>query len=744
MSDIDTNTHILVGLNQLADQVALITDTQQWRGDDILSWLAKIEAELQPHSLTNSKLVWPESAPIPRALYPLVALKLGLELVKPETNNDESASIQAHTVSNFFDSAQPVNLNFKDSGDSQLNKGVIHQLQQALQTETQSPVLISEQDDFCCFCILANWWNATAVIIVAPITNAAKALRSIELSRAETTVLSWPMLSQISQHPALPLANLRALKKLVVSSQQLISPSDLAKISNKLPPAITPWLVTEVHTLPMANAMQLINTERKAITNALTQHPAVDKATAVMSETNAIWAVFAEAKSRTTPHSNDWLNMSEFEQGINAQFEHIDFDFALTVLERLNHTALLSMLNGLQHLGLYLQKKQSHTETEIFNKAQVAPQHQGLILRWLKVLEREQLVTVKSNNWQIAVEPNVCSDQAMAQAWQQLKTNWQHISGSSLTIDYARISAQTLPDLIQGKVQAVHILFPQGSTELACALYQEGIPAQYQQQAAVQLLTRIINHWSGDQPISIIELGAGTGSTTQALLPSLDALYEKNSVEFNYLFTDLSTAFHDSFNQNYPQPRPWFKQDIYDIDHRPRPQGYNNNSVDIVIAGGVLNAAKNTDEALAGIAELLKPGGWFILTEPTSEEYWVMASQAFMLTQAEDDRANAESTFLSYQQWLTALQSANFEMVVDLPKSSHPLARQGHRFMALRAKPNKQSLTATMLSEQIYHLTPNHACEVVDCLPYKTAGELDSDLLQQWANALTQSKRGIA
>ena len=374
----------------------------------------------------------------------------------------------------------------------------------------------------------------------------------------------------------------------------------------------------------------------------------------------------------------------------------------------------------------------------------MAPQHQALILRWLKVLEREQLITLANNHWQLAIAPDTCSDEAMAQVWQQLKTDWQRISGSSLTIDYATISAQTLPDLIQGKVQAVHILFPQGSTELACALYQEGIPAQYQQQAAVQLLTRIIHHWSGDQPISIMELGAGTGSTTQALLPSLDALYEQNQVKFNYLFTDLSTAFHDSFNQNYPQSRPWFKQDIYDIDQRPRAQGYRTNSVDIVIAGGVLNAAKNTDETLAGIAQLLKPGGWFILTEPTSEEYWVMASQAFMLTEAEDDRAHAESTFLLYQQWLTALQDANFEMVVDLPNSSHPLARQGHRFMAVRAKPNKQSLTATMLSEQINHLTPNHVCEVVDDLPYQTAGELDSDLLQHWANALTQSKRGIA
>ena len=365
MSNIDTNTHILVGLTQLAEQVALITDAQQWRGDDILSWLAKVEAELQPHSLTNARLVWPESTPIPRALYPLVALKLGLELVKPEANNDDSAPSQVHSVSHFFDSAHPINLSFQDSGENQLNKGVIHQLQQALETEAQSPVLISEQDDFCCFCTLASWWNATAVHIADPIPNAAKALRAIELSRAEAAVLSWPMLSQISQHPALPLANLRGLKKLLVSSQQLLGQSELTTVSNKFTAAIAPWLVTKAHTLPMANALQLINAERKAIIKALSQHPAVDKATAVMSESNAIWAIFAEAKSRTAPHRNDWLTIRELEQAINAQFEHIDFDFALTVLERLNHTALLSMLNGLQHLGLFLQKNQSHSETEI-------------------------------------------------------------------------------------------------------------------------------------------------------------------------------------------------------------------------------------------------------------------------------------------------------------------------------------------------------------------------------------------
>ncbi len=733
MSEIDLNTHILVGLTQLTEQTALMVEERAWLGADILSWLAKVEVELQPYSLAEMKLVWPDRSSIPRVLYPLLALKLGIELIDEQGSDGE-----VYTVSSVSQAGSSLQLRFYAHGNDQFNPAVIHQLQHVFAAAPLTPAVIFSEDNFACLSILASWWHAKAVRVSKDITTPAQVLRILEQSRTSTALLDWQLLLEASKHPAFMLTNLRLLSTLITTSTQQLNDDELAVVTNKFSSKILPWWVTHSRALPMVNANQVIEAESKAIINAVTQHPAVANAAAVIAQANSVWAIFAEANTRdkvnfTLPAPD----LEVLENALNGAFSQVDFEFALAVVARLNQTALLSMLNGLQHLGLFSQKESLHNLAEIYRQGQVADRYQSLILRWLNVLEAEHLLLKKHSGWQLNIDPQAYSDQALTDIWQQLEIDWKEVSGTSLSIDYAKISAKQLPELIQGKVQAVHLLFPQGSTELACALYQEGIPAQYQQKAASQLLKHIIGSWLGEQPISIMELGAGTGSTTQALLPELDALHAEQATEFNYLFTDLSTAFHDSFNQRHPMPRSWFRQGLYDIDQSPREQGYKNNSLDIVIAGGVLNAATDTDKSLAWISQLLKPGGWFILTEPTSEEYWVMASQAFMLTQAEDDRANSESTFLSYQQWLTALQGAKFEMVVDLPKSSHPLARQGHRFMALRAKPNKQSLTATMLSEQIYHLTPNHTCEVVDCLPYKTADELDSYLLQQWANALT-------
>jgi pyochelin synthetase len=240
-------------------------------------------------------------------------------------------------------------------------------------------------------------------------------------------------------------------------------------------------------------------------------------------------------------------------------------------------------------------------------------------------------------------------------------------------------------------------------------------------------VSRIAEAWSGRRPIRLLEVGGGTGATSEALLPEL------SGADVDYLFTDVSKFFLD-------QAAPWLaahpsvRLGLYDINVSPREQGFAPSSFDVIIGGGVLNAARNTDASVRWLNELLAPGGWLILTEPTVEEFWVMASQAFMLDDASDGRVETESTFLSLPQWNAVLDGAGLQRVLGLPGEGHPLERLGHRVFVAQAKTDRAPLTAERLAEHLGEGADAAArIEVVDELPLAADGTLDRERLREWA-----------
>ena len=93
-----------------------------------------------------------------------------------------------------------------------------------------------------------------------------------------------------------------------------------------------------------------------------------------------------------------------------------------------------------------------------------------------------------------------------------------------------------------------------------------------------------------------------------------------------------------------------------------------------MIAAGMLNNARDTDEVVRGLLECLVPGGWMLITEPTREFTEMLISQAFMMTPPVDDRSKTQSTFMTVSQWLDVFARAGVGEHAVLPKDDHPLA----------------------------------------------------------------------
>ncbi|MGP3975844.1 methyltransferase [Streptomyces sp. 8N114] len=365
----------------------------------------------------------------------------------------------------------------------------------------------------------------------------------------------------------------------------------------------------------------------------------------------------------------------------DAALRDVDLGAAVAAIHTVGRAALHSMLNALYRSGCFTREGDVHTTEGILAATGTAPAHHRLLRRWLVVLTHEGLLALDAAEGFRCTVPVAAYgdlDRVWGPAWQQ----WHAAYGAVGTVEYAQRCAQELPTLLRGDRQAAELLFPQGRVDLARTLYAESVTARYQHHAAAALVAQELRGGSHSGPLRVLEAGGGTGTTTEIVLPELARLTGEPSV--TYTFTDISPFFLGHAQERFGNRITY---GLLDIDKDPLAQGYAADSCDVVVAGGVLNAAADTDCSVRGLARLLAPGGLLVLTEPTREEYWVLASQAFLMTPPQDARAATGASFLTHAQWRSVLDDAGLLPVADLPEPGHPLEALGHRVFAARKPP---------------------------------------------------------
>ncbi|MEQ4715482.1 class I SAM-dependent methyltransferase [Nonomuraea sp. B19D2] len=398
------------------------------------------------------------------------------------------------------------------------------------------------------------------------------------------------------------------------------------------------------------------------------------------AETRSVRETFAvELVMTALPQAEDDVRklVGDTAAAADRELRGIDVDAALAALDRLGRTALLSMLNALSRRGLFTAPGDRYTADEIAIRTSVIPRYERLLRRWLAVLTEEGLLSSDVGGLRAVPAAAEYTDATIERTWREVEQAWQAPMGASGTAEYARRSAERLPELLSGHCHAVGLLFPEGRMDLAESQYRENLAGRYQHRAAAALLGGIAARWRERRPLRVLEVGAGTGATTERILPALE------EADVDYFYTDISAYFVDQAAERL-RAYPWVRFGRYDIDLEPDVQGFTPGSFDVVIGGGVLNAAQDTDASVRHLARLLDPGGWLVLTEPTVEQPWVLITQAFLMADARDDRAGAGTTFLSLAQWHDVLDRAGLERVATLPEAGHPLARLGHMLFAAR------------------------------------------------------------
>jgi acyl carrier protein/phospholipid N-methyltransferase len=185
-----------------------------------------------------------------------------------------------------------------------------------------------------------------------------------------------------------------------------------------------------------------------------------------------------------------------------------------------------------------------------------------------------------------------------------------------------------------------------------------------------------------DRPVRILEIGAGTGSTTASVLPALPpdrALY---------YFTDVSDLFLSRAAEKFGSAYPFVRYGLLNIEQAPQAQGYPLHSFDVILAANVLHATPNLDQTLQHVRSLLASDGLFVLFETTTHQSWFdMTTGLIEGWQRFDDelRHAQRNPLLSPAQWEAALRAEGFEAVMAFPQPGSPAEVLGQHVILAKA-----------------------------------------------------------
>ncbi|MEZ3181297.1 SDR family NAD(P)-dependent oxidoreductase [Streptomyces pimonensis] len=184
------------------------------------------------------------------------------------------------------------------------------------------------------------------------------------------------------------------------------------------------------------------------------------------------------------------------------------------------------------------------------------------------------------------------------------------------TLDLLDDCATSLPDVLAHRRRGLEVLFPGGSDRRMAALYADDPRTRHFNRLTAAAVRAVVADAVAAGParhVRILEIGAGTGATTHAVL---DALGD-HSTAVSYDVTDISASLVATTRQRLAPGRPHTDFRVLDIEDDLFPQGFGTDRYDVVVATNVLHATRDIRRTLRNVAELTAQGGLLVVNEAT-------------------------------------------------------------------------------------------------------------------------------
>lgn len=323
----------------------------------------------------------------------------------------------------------------------------------------------------------------------------------------------------------------------------------------------------------------------------------------------------------------------------------------------------------LRERGLYAAAGAAASAEEVRAALRAAPTYRHLLQRWLQGLCEDGLLCQDDETY---VAPAPLPEVDLTAHWTEARSL---LPDNAPLLDYLQHCSSLLGSVLSGEQSPLETLFPGGSFELADGLYRRSATMRYVNELAAAALSAFADASPG-RPLRVLEVGAGTGGTTSALLPRLPA------ARTHYRFTDVSSVFFDRAREEFGAAGD-VEFVTFDLDRELAEQGIAAASADVVVAANAVHACKDLRAALRRLRELVAPGGMLVLIESTEHLAWFDISTGLIEGwQHFADDLRTDNPLLSPATWVRALREAGFDDAVAFPGDSGAAAALAQHVIA--------------------------------------------------------------
>jgi len=333
-----------------------------------------------------------------------------------------------------------------------------------------------------------------------------------------------------------------------------------------------------------------------------------------------------------------------------------------------------ALLGRLQDIGVLRCAGEVYRRQAFTGALRALPKYQRLVDAITRILARHHLVIERGGEFiaadRVGSEEAIKAVNRLTERQSEIRSSYPNLAAR---LNLLTACLGSLPQVLSGEVLAPEVLFPYGSVDLVANVYRGDRMAIYGIDLCAKSIAAFvksrIQHGSVGQDIHIIEVGAGTGGTTQGVLDALRGL----DGNLSYDFTDLSARFLRPAEQKLGNLLRNIKFRTFDIEGELETQGFLPETYDLVLAAGVMHATRDLDASLIHARKLLKPGGWLVLNELTRMQdfYTVTFGLLDGWWHHEDEARRLEtSPILDVEMWRYRLTDAGFRRIVFLGEGS--------------------------------------------------------------------------
>jgi polyketide synthase PksM len=332
----------------------------------------------------------------------------------------------------------------------------------------------------------------------------------------------------------------------------------------------------------------------------------------------------------------------------------------------LNQFSQSLLLRTFQQMGVFQRSGEQYDKEQLLKQLTIIPDYARLYEALLDILSRADFIQIQDS---VITTHKVLDNPDLRHRLEMLDDNKQYVVNNfpdiapHIQLLWACVTAY--PDVLTGQQSATAVMFPGGSKSLVENLYQGNLVTDYYNQLiamVVKVFVRQRLQSEPNTPISILEVGAGTGGTSQFVLEQL----KEYAQQVHYFYTDISLSFTQHGEKIYGTNYPFAEFTVLNIEQSPEQQGFVPNSIDLIFGSNVFHATQQISHTINQAKRLLKTHGLLLINEVIQRQDF--STLTFGLTEGwwlfeDEDVRLPYSPVLGTQQWQNVLESNGFSPV---------------------------------------------------------------------------------